>query len=114
LFSSFIGKKFSGLSLILCLLSLIKVRQFFGGKFFEEKRSAAADRNSKGISLENKEKNMCLAAVKTTMKGIAVCLGFQTRTTQRHLSPPPGDRDKICLSQDCLSQSRGMDTYKNT
>jgi hypothetical protein len=89
LFSSFIGKKFCELSSILCLLSSTKVRQFFGSKFIEEKRSAAGDRNSKDISLENKEKNMCLAAIKITMKWIAVCLGFQIRITQRHLSPPP-------------------------
>jgi hypothetical protein len=58
-------KKFRKLSLILHLLSSTKVRQFFG-----------SNRNSKDISLENKEKNMCLAAVKFTMKGIAACLGF--------------------------------------
>jgi hypothetical protein len=73
----------------LCLLSSTEVRQFFGSKFFDEKRSAAGDRDSKDICLENIEKHMCLAAVKIKMKGIAACLGFKTRTTQRHLPPPP-------------------------
>jgi hypothetical protein len=41
------------------------------------------------ICLENNEKHICLAAVKIKMKGIAACLGFETRTTQRHLPPPP-------------------------
>jgi hypothetical protein len=75
----------------LYLLPATNVRQFFGTNFFDKKRSAAGDRNFKAISLENKGKGtgMCLAAVKIKMKGIAAFLGFETRTTQRHLPPPP-------------------------
>jgi hypothetical protein len=46
------------------LLPSTKVRQFFGFKFFDEKRSAAGDTNFKDIYLENKAKAMCWAADK--------------------------------------------------
>jgi hypothetical protein len=101
----------------LCLLSSTKVRQFFGSKFFYEKRSAAGNRDSKDICLENNEKHMCLAAVKIKMKGIDACLGFQNNSAASSAAAKgftAGDRYKICLSQDCFSQSRGMDTYENT
>jgi hypothetical protein len=53
------------------LLPSTKVRQFFGIKFFDEKRSAAGDTNFKDISLENKAKGMGWAADKINMKELA-------------------------------------------
>jgi Na+-transporting NADH:ubiquinone oxidoreductase subunit NqrA len=38
----------------------LKLKAFFGSKFFDRKRSAAGDTKSKAISFENYEKIMCL------------------------------------------------------
>jgi hypothetical protein len=58
------------------MLSLTKVSQFFGSKFFDKKRFAAGNKNSKGISLENKSNFMCLGEGKITMR-LSACLGLQ-------------------------------------
>jgi hypothetical protein len=68
----------------LCLVFSTKVRQFFGSKFFDEKRSTAGDRNFKDISLENTAmgmcwaaNGMCWAANEIPKKGFAAWLGSQ-------------------------------------
>jgi hypothetical protein len=61
----------------LCLVSLTKVRQFFGRTFFDEKLPTAGDRKFKDISLENPAKGMCWAADEISKEGFAAWLGSQ-------------------------------------
>jgi hypothetical protein len=54
-----------------------QVRLFFSNKFFNELRSAAGDKNFKGISIEKKAKVMCGPADKILLKKIVACLFVQ-------------------------------------